>query len=93
MTWLLAVLTSVIWGFAFVAVKFALESFSAPQLTAVRFLIAGGPARLPRASILDLVAVDRADRDDLVQRGRQAVLTGSGEIIRYGRKGVGDHEP
>jgi O-acetylserine/cysteine efflux transporter len=34
----LAALTSVIWGLAFVAVKFALESFSAPQLTAVRFL-------------------------------------------------------
>src|SRR5438445_13682531 len=36
----LAALTSVIWGFAFVAVKIGLESFSAPQLTAVRFLIA-----------------------------------------------------
>jgi len=36
----LAALTSVIWGFGFVAVKFGLESFSAPQLTAVRFLIA-----------------------------------------------------
>lgn len=37
-------LTSVIWGVAFVAVKFGLDSFSAPQLTAVRFLIACLPA-------------------------------------------------
>ena len=36
----LAALVSVIWGLAFVAVKFGLESFSAPELTAVRFLIA-----------------------------------------------------
>jgi len=36
----LASLTSVIWGLAFVAVKFALQGFSAPELTAVRFLIA-----------------------------------------------------
>jgi drug/metabolite transporter (DMT)-like permease len=36
----LAALTSVIWGFAFVTYKFGLESFSAPQLTAFRFLIA-----------------------------------------------------
>jgi O-acetylserine/cysteine efflux transporter len=43
---LLATLTSVIWGFAFVAVKIGLESFSAPQLTAVRFLIAGLPVFL-----------------------------------------------
>ena len=42
----LAALTSVIWGFAFVAVKIGLESFSAPQLTAVRFLIAGLPVFL-----------------------------------------------
>ena len=34
---ILAALTSVIWGLAFVAVKFGLESFSAPQLTTVRF--------------------------------------------------------
>lgn len=38
---ILAALTSMIWGFAFVAAKFALDSFSAPQLTAIRFLIAG----------------------------------------------------
>jgi O-acetylserine/cysteine efflux transporter len=37
---LLAGLTSVTWGLAFVATKFGLESFSAPQLTAIRFLIA-----------------------------------------------------
>jgi O-acetylserine/cysteine efflux transporter len=36
----LAVLTSVIWGCAFVTYKFGLESFSAPQLTALRFMIA-----------------------------------------------------
>src|SRR5690242_17215269 len=36
----LAVLTSVIWGFAFVTYKVGLESFSAAQLTAMRFLIA-----------------------------------------------------
>jgi O-acetylserine/cysteine efflux transporter len=48
----LAGLTSVVWGLAFVAVKFALESFSAPQLTAVRFLIASVPAFLvPRPPI------------------------------------------
>ncbi|MGH8680420.1 MAG: hypothetical protein ACREVS_05575 [Burkholderiales bacterium] len=36
----LAALTSVIWGLAFVFIEFGLESFSAPQLTALRFLIA-----------------------------------------------------
>jgi len=36
----LAVLTSVIWGFAYVTYKFGLESFSAAQLTAMRFLLA-----------------------------------------------------
>jgi O-acetylserine/cysteine efflux transporter len=36
----LAVLTSVIWGFAYVTYKFGLESFSAAQLTAMRFLFA-----------------------------------------------------
>ena len=48
----LAVLTSIIWGFAFVATKVALESFSPPQLTALRFLIACLPALLlPRPRI------------------------------------------
>ncbi|HLW48666.1 MAG TPA: EamA family transporter [bacterium] len=37
---ILAVVTSVIWGCAFVAIKFGLASFSAPELTALRFLIA-----------------------------------------------------
>lgn len=40
---ILAALTSMIWGFAFVATKWGLESFSAPQLTALRFLIASVP--------------------------------------------------
>jgi O-acetylserine/cysteine efflux transporter len=37
---LLAALTSVIWGLAFVATKLGLEGFSASELTALRFLIA-----------------------------------------------------
>ncbi len=37
----LAVLTSIIWGLSFIAMKFGLESFSAAQLTALRFVIAG----------------------------------------------------
>ncbi len=41
---MLAVLVAVIWGFAFVATKIGLESFSPPQLTALRFLIASVPA-------------------------------------------------
>jgi O-acetylserine/cysteine efflux transporter len=36
----LAALTSMVWGFAFIATRLALDSFSAPQLTALRFLIA-----------------------------------------------------
>jgi O-acetylserine/cysteine efflux transporter len=40
----LAALVAVIWGFAFVATKIGLESFSPPQLTALRFLIASVPA-------------------------------------------------
>jgi O-acetylserine/cysteine efflux transporter len=40
----LATLTSVIWGLGFVISQFALESFSAPHLTALRFLIAAIPA-------------------------------------------------
>jgi O-acetylserine/cysteine efflux transporter len=48
----LAVLVSVIWGLAFVATKIALDSFSPPQLTALRFLIACLPALLlPRPRI------------------------------------------
>jgi O-acetylserine/cysteine efflux transporter len=37
---ILAALTSMVWGFAFIATRLALDSFSAPQLTALRFLIA-----------------------------------------------------
>jgi O-acetylserine/cysteine efflux transporter len=40
----LAALTSVIWGLAFALYNFGLESFTAPQLTALRFLIACVPA-------------------------------------------------
>ena len=48
----LAVLTSVIWGFAFVTYKFGLESFSAAQLTAMRFLFACLPVFfVPRPKI------------------------------------------
>jgi O-acetylserine/cysteine efflux transporter len=36
----LAILTSVIWGFAFVTYRFALESFSPAQLTVLRFVFA-----------------------------------------------------
>jgi O-acetylserine/cysteine efflux transporter len=36
---LLAVLTSIIWGFGFVVAKIGLESFSAAQTTALRFLM------------------------------------------------------
>jgi len=36
----LAVLVAAIWGFAFVATKVGLESFSPSQLTAIRFLVA-----------------------------------------------------
>jgi O-acetylserine/cysteine efflux transporter len=38
------VLVAVIWGLGFVATKIGLESFSPPQLTALRFLIAAVPA-------------------------------------------------
>ena len=36
----LAVLVAAIWGFAFVATKIGLESFTPTQLTAMRFLVA-----------------------------------------------------
>ena len=39
----LAALVSVVWGFTFVANKLALEDFSAPQLTLLRFCIAALP--------------------------------------------------
>src|SRR5262249_28607389 len=45
----LALLVAVIWGLAFVATRIGLDSFSPPQLTALRFLIAAVPAFvLPR---------------------------------------------
>lgn len=48
----LATLTSVIWGLAFVATEFGLQSFTAPQLTALRFLIAALPVLfVPRPRI------------------------------------------
>ena len=48
----LAVFVAAIWGFAFVATKIGLESFSPPQLTAIRFLIACLPVVfLPRPLI------------------------------------------
>jgi O-acetylserine/cysteine efflux transporter len=40
----LAALTSVTWGLAFIATRYGVDSFSAPQLVAIRFLIAGVPA-------------------------------------------------
>jgi O-acetylserine/cysteine efflux transporter len=39
----LAALASIIWGLAFVAIKLGLESFSAPQLTVLRFVVAAVP--------------------------------------------------
>ncbi len=48
----LAVLVAAIWGFAFVATEIGLESFSPPQLTAIRFLVAALPVFfLPRPAI------------------------------------------
>ena len=40
----LALLTAVLWGVAFVATRIGLDSFSPPQLVALRFLIASTPA-------------------------------------------------
>jgi len=40
----LALLVVVIWGLAFVATRWALDDFSPPQLTALRFLVAAAPA-------------------------------------------------
>src|SRR5260221_13542220 len=49
---ILAALTSVVWGFAFIATRTPLDSFSAPQLTALRFLIACLPVLfVPRPNI------------------------------------------
>jgi len=56
----LAAVTAVIWGFGFVVIKWGLQSFSAPQLTAFRFLVACLPVLLvprPRISWLSLVLI------------------------------------
>ena len=48
----LALLVTVIWGVAFVATRLALDDFSPPALTALRFLIAALPAALlPRPRV------------------------------------------
>jgi O-acetylserine/cysteine efflux transporter len=48
----LAALVAVVWGIAFVATKIGLESFSPPQLAALRFMIAALPAVLiPRPPV------------------------------------------
>lgn len=57
---LLAVCVACIWGLAYVATKIALGSFSAPQLTTIRFLIACAPVLLlprPRVPVAMLVAI------------------------------------
>ncbi|MET3375467.1 O-acetylserine/cysteine efflux transporter [Variovorax boronicumulans] len=49
---LLAVLVAVIWGVAFVVSKIGLESFTPPQLAALRFLVAAvGVLWLPRPTV------------------------------------------
>jgi O-acetylserine/cysteine efflux transporter len=56
----LAALTSVIWGFAFVASKVGLDSFSPAQLTALRFVVACLPIVLiprPRISWSSIVLI------------------------------------
>ena len=48
----LVLLVVVIWGLAFVATRLALDDFSPPQLTALRFLIAAVPVLLlPRPPV------------------------------------------
>jgi O-acetylserine/cysteine efflux transporter len=48
----LAVLTSVIWGLAFIATKFGLDGFSAAQLVVLRFAVAAIPVLvLPRPPV------------------------------------------
>lgn len=44
----LAISVAIIWGFAFLATEFALQSFSAPQLTAIRFILAAMPVMFVR---------------------------------------------
>src|SRR5687767_15051882 len=48
----LAVVVAVLWGLAFVATRIGLDTFSAAQLAALRFLIAAMPALvLPRPAL------------------------------------------
>ncbi|MGH7036877.1 MAG: EamA family transporter [Stellaceae bacterium] len=57
---LLAVLPALIWGFGFVVIKIGVENFSAPQLTALRFLVGAVPVLFvprPRISWLQLVLI------------------------------------
>jgi O-acetylserine/cysteine efflux transporter len=56
----LVLLVVIIWGLAFVATRWALDDFSPPQLTALRFLIAAAPALVlgrPRMSWRVLVPI------------------------------------
>ena len=54
----LVLLVVVLWGLTFVATRVALDDFSPPQLTALRFLIAAGPAAfLPRPPLPWLVLI------------------------------------
>jgi O-acetylserine/cysteine efflux transporter len=55
----LAILTTVLWGVAFVATRIGLDSFSPPQLVALRFLIASIPALVvapPRVGVPTIIA-------------------------------------
>ena len=56
----LAAAASVIWGLAFVAIRLGLDGFSAPQLTALRFIIAARPVvvlKRPAISLPMLILV------------------------------------
>lgn len=56
----LAALVSAVWGFGFIAISVGLQSFSAPQLAAMRFLVAGLPVFLvprPRISWISLISI------------------------------------
>jgi len=56
----LALLVAVTWGLAFVATRIALDSLSAPQLTALRFILAAVPAAFlarPAVSWSILIAI------------------------------------
>ncbi len=56
----LAAATSIIWGFAFPAIKVAIADFSAPQLTALRFVVAAIPVlflKPPRAPWTSIVLI------------------------------------